>query len=372
MKLKNADIRNFKGIKETLIDFRSPTGLRWLTAILGDNGSGKTSVLQALAFILSLANGRTQYPYSFNWPGFEWERISTFGDTKIGVTVLYSENEFSEISQMLTGLQLDLPAYFNGVGVSPTPGEPLTLTFNYNFFELSKLLNRNHEQLSLREESFTNAMRGLGKLGQIEEQSGSFPAFGQVYWFSQLRNIGFINSGPVESKPIGLFAENWRSSVQELREVLIAWWGVDKTAQNSNSESKLMRLERLLGKLFPGTRFVGMGEKPFPATTPILSDYYFLLERDGRVFDISEMSSGEQAIFPLLFEFVRLDIADSSSLVLIDELELHLHPPEQQALFRALPIIGPDCQYIITTHSEVLTDVIPSEWEVRLDKGRVI
>lgn len=379
MKLKRAHIRNFKGIKEVEIDFMGSSGPRWLTALLGDNGSGKTTVLQAIAFVMSLASGRTQYPYSFNWPGFEWERISSLGDTKVELVVLYSEKEYSLIDQMLSKSAVELPAQFNDVFVFQTRGEQFSLTFEYEFFEISKLLNKNQGQPSKNENESPGLaslagplMESVFKLQRDKRQSGSFPALGQVYWFNQLRNIGSVNSGPVEPKQIGLFAENWRSSVEDLREVLIAWWGVEKTDKDSKADSRLKRLEDLLGKLFPGTKFGGMGEKPFPATTPLISDYYFLLERDGNKFDIIEMSSGEQAIFPLLFEFVRLDIAESSSLVLIDELELHLHPPEQQALYRALPIIGPDCQYIITTHSEVLTDVIPSEWEVRLDKGRVI
>ena len=66
MKLKRAYIENFKGIKGPLeIDFTSPafskTGEivnepRPLTCLLGDNGSGKTTVLQAIALTLSLAS----------------------------------------------------------------------------------------------------------------------------------------------------------------------------------------------------------------------------------------------------------------------------------------------------------------------------
>jgi predicted ATP-dependent endonuclease of OLD family len=96
-------------------------------------------------------------------------------------------------------------------------------------------------------------------------------------------------------------------------------------------------------------------------------DFYFLIDRDGRIYDLAEMSSGEQAVFPLIYEFVRLDI--QRSIVLIDELELHLHPPEQQRLLAALPKIGPDCQFIITTHSEFLSSAIPNEQEVRLERG---
>ena len=40
-------------------------------------------------------------------------------------------------------------------------------------------------------------------------------------------------------------------------------------------------------------------------------------------------------------------------------LELHLHPPEQQRLLAALPRVGPDCQFIITTHSEFLSSALP-------------
>jgi predicted ATP-dependent endonuclease of OLD family len=91
------------------------------------------------------------------------------------------------------------------------------------------------------------------------------------------------------------------------------------------------------------------------------------MERDGKTYDIAEMSSGEQAVFTLAFEFVRLNI--KRSIILIDELELHLHPPEQQMLLYALPKLGPDCQFIITTHSEYLTSAIPNEYEVRLEGG---
>jgi predicted ATP-binding protein involved in virulence len=80
------------------------------------------------------------------------------------------------------------------------------------------------------------------------------------------------------------------------------------------------------------------------------------------------MSSGEQAVFPLIFEFTRQNIA--KSIVLIDELELHLHPPQQQALLSALRKLGPDCQFIISTHSPYLEKAIPEEEEIRLPGGR--
>jgi predicted ATP-binding protein involved in virulence len=71
MKLKRALIENFKGVKRCAIDFTSMTATspRWLTAIVGDNGSGKTTILQAIALTLSLAPAAPEMARrAFSWP----------------------------------------------------------------------------------------------------------------------------------------------------------------------------------------------------------------------------------------------------------------------------------------------------------------
>jgi predicted ATP-binding protein involved in virulence len=50
-------------------------------------------------------------------------------------------------------------------------------------------------------------------------------------------------------------------------------------------------------------------------------------------------------------------------------LELHLHPPQQQVLISSLQRIGPDCQFILTSHSPYLETVTPAENEIRLPGG---
>ena len=80
-------------------------------------------------------------------------------------------------------------------------------------------------------------------------------------------------------------------------------------------------LQDCFESVFPGTRFVGIMPRG-GVTAPRANDFYFLIDRDGRVYDLAEMSSGEQAVFPLAYEFVRLDI--KRSVVLIDELRIAL------------------------------------------------
>jgi predicted ATP-binding protein involved in virulence len=81
------------------------------------------------------------------------------------------------------------------------------------------------------------------------------------------------------------------------------------------------------------------------------------------------MSAGEQSVFPLLYEAVRLQF--HHSVLLVDEVDLNLHPPLAQALVRALPRIGPECQFFLTTHSEAVTSVISPEQTLRLPGGRL-
>lgn len=52
----------------------------------------------------------------------------------------------------------------------------------------------------------------------------------------------------------------------------------------------------------------------------------------------------------MLIDFATWEI--HNSIILIDEIELHLHPPLQQAMVRALPKLGTNNQFIITTHSD--------------------
>jgi predicted ATP-binding protein involved in virulence len=71
---------------------------------------------------------------------------------------------------------------------------------------------------------------------------------------------------------------------------------------------------------------------------------------DGKnQYELAGMSAGERAIFPILMDFARWNI--NNSIIIIDEIELHLHPPLQQALIRSLPHWGQNNQFIITSHS---------------------
>src|SRR5712692_3025749 len=111
MKLKHVTIKNFKGVRT--VEFptdASPHALRSLTALLGDNGSGKTSVLQAIALTLSMATRRTRDVASFSWHGFLPERVPSLGPTIVELVVAFEPEEVALTSDLFLAWQESLPS----------------------------------------------------------------------------------------------------------------------------------------------------------------------------------------------------------------------------------------------------------------------
>ncbi len=114
-----------------------------------------------------------------------------------------------------------------------------------------------------------------------------------------------------------------------------------------------------------------MGLDPMPGVeSPSSEDFrFFLKASDKNQFDIEEMSAGEQAVLSILSEFIRQRVG--KSVVLIDEVDFDLNPPAAQLLAGQLTKIAPDCQFVVTTHSEAVTALFAQDEIVRLNGGRV-
>lgn len=95
-----------------------------------------------------------------------------------------------------------------------------------------------------------------------------------------------------------------------------------------------------------------------------------LLKKQGETdteFNLMQLSDGEKGVFALIGDIARrLAIANPNmdnplngiAEVLIDEIELHLHPAWQRKIVPALVETFPNCQFFLTTHSpQVLSEI---------------
>ena len=96
-----------------------------------------------------------------------------------------------------------------------------------------------------------------------------------------------------------------------------------------------------------------------------------LVDKDGETLDLSQLSDGERSFLAMICDLGRrLALANplldnplhGAGVVLIDELELHLHPKWQRQIVHNLAATFPRCQFIATTHSpQVVASVEPDQ-----------
>lgn len=111
----------------------------------------------------------------------------------------------------------------------------------------------------------------------------------------------------------------------------------------------------------------------------------FSVQKNGSTFFLEQLSDGERGLLALVFDLTRRlaitnpesenPIAEGVAIVMIDEIELHLHPKWQRQVVRRLQDVFKCCQFVITTHSPQVIGQVKAE-KLRLlshdDSGKVV
>lgn len=95
-----------------------------------------------------------------------------------------------------------------------------------------------------------------------------------------------------------------------------------------------------------------------------------VIEKDGYEINVEQLSDGEKCLIALIGDLSRrLAIVNNHSskplegegIILIDEIDLHLHPEWQRKIIPLLKETFPNCQFFISTHSPlVLNNLTPN------------
>lgn len=106
------------------------------------------------------------------------------------------------------------------------------------------------------------------------------------------------------------------------------------------------------------------------------------IEKNGTIFDLKQLSDGERGILSIVFDIARRlsqanpeladPLTDGRAIVLIDELDLHLHPKWQRTIVENLTRTFPNCQFIATTHSPQIIPSVEPEQVILLKDNEVI
>ena len=227
MKLLKAHIENFKSIKELPIEFYGASqDVRRVTCLLGDNGAGKTTALQAIALVLSLATRRTRFVDEFDWHGFLAERIASRGRTRVELKIGLSENEVELTQQLFRKWYDSLSADWRESHQIVEPSDHRQVTLVYEQNQLSSPDGR----------AAVNQFLGryyVKALSKSDPQLRShFAELGDIFWFDQHRNLGSASARRYSTSDDSSEAkENWQAGVGQLRQYLLWLVGIPYIAK---------------------------------------------------------------------------------------------------------------------------------------------
>lgn len=364
MKIKSLSLNNYKRFNNWSRNFCDEAGNPHdMILIVGNNGSGKSSILQAIAMLIGSAVKPFTAPSDLNYPGFKWDNIQR-GKVPVSVQadLVFSKVEIDATRRLSTSLRERFP---DREFLPPADRSEITLSLNYSE---NKVRSNSHTAF-LQTQGYQYALQ----LSKFERKFDRlFQDVGSIYVYHEQRTASSIDSskligegnGNSEDKPIVI-------DEKVVKEVLFKWFVFHQNATNRERKFELREgqrdffaeLEKRYQLLFKGRSFKGFAPNMSP-------DQFFDTEQDFWLFDgindyeFSEMSGGERAIFPMLIDFANRNI--NNSIIIIDEVELHLHPPMQQALIRALPLLGSNNQFIMTTHSDDVASMFSESQIIRL------
>ena len=293
--------------------------------ITGKNGSGKTSLLNAIAnHIERVANDRYKY----------------FEDYKSKIE--YFQNELKENPQNTLSIEQQLQYYKN----------------QYEFF---------FSEVTVAFEDVDSLIR--------KYQDGNFI----IAFYEAHRTIKKLQEPKNPTKPE--LQDKWgikQTSTQEFLKFLADLKIQEALARNEKLEKDanqirewFVNFEKLLGEIFQ--------DKDLQLHFNY-KDYSFKILTKGKEFKFTELSDGFAAVLDIVVDLIlkmqhknQLTRAyEGEGIVLVDEIETHLHLELQKVIMPLLTEIFPNIQFIVTTHSPFVLSSLSNAVAFDLEHQEII
>lgn len=339
MHINTLQLQNFRGIENLNISLDPH-----LTLFVGTNGTGKSSILEAINILLSWVLARVRNEKGSGQPireinihntaNFALLKIESdeidwqLGKAKHRGVKPAQNSELQQVSLYAKNIQQRI---INNEGL------PLFVCYPTNraVLDIPLRIRRKHEFSQL--EAYEDAlMRGV-----------NFRHFFE--WFRNREDLE--NETRLEQERQKLRQYNQKSLLFEESEEMF------DSVPHQYPDPQLQAVRDALSKFLPELSEFRVRRSPLRLCAT----------KYGREVRIDQLSDGEKCLIALIGDLARrLAIAnpqlekplEGSGIVLIDEVDLHLHPAWQRLVIRQLPKVFPNCQFILSTHSpQILGEV---------------
>lgn len=345
MQIKRFTLVNFRGIEHMELDFEG----KKTVALVGVNGVGKSSILDALAITLSNLTARIVNQASKS-------RAISPDDIRIG----------SDYSRLDVAIELfDQP---DEMELS------WAIALNRKAGKYSPERNSNLIQLSLKADELVYGIDHFETWvnGHIELPLAVYYDIHRAVLDVPLRIAGRLPN------VVALGYEGALGRAGADFKAFFAWFRTQEDIENETGrdvpgfrDQELSAVRKAI-ETFTGFRDIRVRRKPALKMTVLKGE---------QEFDVLQLSDGEKCLLAMVGDLARRltllnrgvkDPLRGQGIVLIDELELHLHPGWQRTVVANLEKTFPNCQFIITTHSPQILGELPAEAVMLLKEGKYI
>lgn len=331
MKIRQLEVRDFRGFKALKILF--PEAPNNLAVFVGINGSGKTSVLEGIVRVVRVFLRLSEADYLDDITHFNQHYNSN--NIKKGAEEAYLSTEIE----------------YGNMGVFDAEERILKVhtTANNTSGEGDASITRgmkDREKEAFKKKLFTFIYYPTERFVKDHPDLKSIP-------LNQLDRWSALEQSMAKQIDFSSFF-NWYRSIEDIENEEIRF-----TKNTEYREKELEAVRRAIRTFLPNVSNPRIQRQPWEE---------FVVEKNGERLSISNLSHGERLVFAMIGDIARrLSIAnpdlenplEGEGIVLIDEIELHLHPGWQRQIVPSLTRTFPNIQFIITTHSpQVISSVV--------------
>jgi predicted ATP-binding protein involved in virulence len=339
MRIKSLSIKNFRGIEELTLDFNTLEPI----VFIGANGAGKSSILDCISKLIRFLTQQITYPKENEMDSFEITDITNGfkkSNNSIKIKLDSQEGAISFDSELI-----ELP--------------PMALLIRPTI-SIDPIIE------SLKDKLDKDIQGNFPVAVYYPVNRSVFDIFidsSQDFNFNQFS----ANKNSVSSKNINFkdFFE-WFRNREDLEGELLR-------DNATYQDDQLKAVRQSITSILPDFSGLRVRRSPLRMT----------VEKQNQELIINQLSDGEKCLLALVGDLARrLAIANpglsdplqGTGVVLIDEIELHLHPGWQYEIIPALTRTFPNCQFIVTTHSPIVLSQVKPEGIFCLEKkdGKVI
>ncbi|QFT53085.1 AAA family ATPase [Microbulbifer sp. THAF38] len=342
MKIDSLTIQNFKCFEHLELNFDSNFNI-----LIGDNASGKTSILDAASFVVGTY--------------FIGARKAT-NDSKIELRPLKS----SEKRRVLSPTEINYKLPFN---------IQTSITLNNKDFFWSRGTDKVSGGSTTYKEaaSFINEAKSLCSNMFNEYDETNLPL---IAYYGTERLFNERSQRSIEKK-VTAKTDGYDSALdpRALEERFISWF--------ANEEDEVLKFNKDKGLY---NAFVEAISIMVPAWQKIrfswAHDTVLGLMDDGNWTSFDMLSSGYKSIVRLAgdiaYRAIKLNphlairaVKDTKGVVLIDEIDMHLHPSWQKQVVSLLKQTFPKIQFIVTSHSPFIIQSAKNHELIKFGENRV-